>query len=143
MWTKNIGFLTRTVVAFMAFAATTLMLGCDESAESKMPVTAVQKKAREVVMGSVQLKNFSWTKGFENLMLVNFTVENTGDRSVTDLEFSCVHTAKSGAVIDRNKKVIDDTIPAKGTKTFKDFNMGILDRQVERSSCSITHFKII
>jgi hypothetical protein len=74
-------------------------------------------------------------------MLLTVPIENKGDRAVNDIELTCTHSGNSGTVIDRNKKVLYETVPAKKRRTFKDFNMGLIHLQASRSGCDITDLK--
>src|SRR4030095_6998794 len=86
-----------------------------------------------------QSRTLSWGKGgFDNVMMSTVTIENKGKRLVKDIEITCTHSAKSGTVIDRNRKTIYETFPAGGTRTIRDFNMGFIHSQATRSSCEIT-----
>jgi hypothetical protein len=89
-----------------------------------------------------QLKlDFSWSKGgFENVMLVDFTIRNHGSRAVKDFEITCRYFAPSGTEIDRNTRTIYEQVPAKGRKHIPGFNMGLIHSQVESSSCEFIDF---
>lgn len=86
---------------------------------------------------------FTWTKaGFENIMHANFTIKNAGPRAIKDIEITCVHSAASGTVIDKNTRTIYEIVKAKSTRRFPKFDMGFIHSQVQSSSCGIDGFKI-
>lgn len=144
---RKTGLWTWVIAIFFGFVVFSI-IGGGGGGSSTDGVTATTAAPppdpRKVAMDAVKLTRFSWAKGgFDSVMLATFTVENTGERSVKDIEFTCVHSAKSGTVIDRNRKVVFDTVPAKGRKTFKEFNMGFIHSQADSSSCSITDLKLL
>lgn len=97
---------------------------------------------KEIAMQNVKL-DFSWTKeGFGNVMEANFTITNNSEHQIKDIEIKCTHYAKSGTQIDSNSRTIYDVVPAKSKKTIKNFNMGFIHSQSERTGCAITDLKI-
>lgn len=96
----------------------------------------------EIAMRKVNL-DFNWHKtGFDSIMEVDFTITNDSNFEIKDIEIECKHYAKSGTVIDRNKRTIFDIVPARSKKEFINFNMGFIMGQVEKTECSIIEIKI-
>jgi len=88
--------------------------------------------------------DFKWTKGgFGSIMIADFTITNLSDYPVKDLDVTCNHFANSGTKIDSNSRTIYETVPAKGKKVVKDFNMGFIHSQAARSSCEITDLQVV
>jgi hypothetical protein len=86
----------------------------------------------------VRLKAFSWRKeAFGNVMEADFTIENMLSVNVKDIEIVCTHSAPSGTVIDSNTRTIYDLIGAGKTRVFRNFNMGFIHSQANRSSCEV------
>jgi len=91
---------------------------------------------------NVELVDFSWNKdGFGSVMMAKFVLRNNNDFAVKDIKIKCTHTAKSGTVIDSNTRTIYDVIKPKSQKTFRDFNMGFIHSQVDRSSCEVENIE--
>ena len=104
------------------------------------PTPKVEPK--NIALSQVSLK-FHWTKeGFDNIMQANFTIKNESVYDVKDLEINCEHYAKSGTLIDSNKRTIYDVVKAHSTKQFKNFNMGFIHTQAVKSSCAVTDLRI-
>jgi hypothetical protein len=94
---------------------------------------------KETLLQNVHLVNFSWsTGGFENIMMANFLIRNNNDFAIKDITVKCVHAGKSGTTIDSNTRTIYDSINAKSSKTFRDFNMGFIHSQAATSQCSLS-----
>jgi len=87
--------------------------------------------------------DMSWEKGgFGSVMLATVTVRNNSDYPVKDIQIQCTHYAKSGTQIDSNTRTIFDVIPAKSTKVFPKFNMGLIHSQVESSACTLVDLQV-
>ncbi len=129
----------------LAILVAIIVLSVILSGESSAPTASVPaaKTPHQQAMESVSIKSLSWHKGgFDNVMLVTVTFQNSGPVAVKDIELTCFHSAKSGTQIDSNKRVLFDVIAAKKTKTVRDFNMGLIHTQAERTNCRITDLAI-
>ncbi|MEW6485781.1 MAG: zinc ribbon domain-containing protein [Pseudomonadota bacterium] len=99
---------------------------------------------KEAVSDKVRIVNFTWTKaGFDNIMEADFTIINDSEYRIKDIVIKCEHAAKSGTVIDSNRRTIYDIIEAKSIKEFSKFNMGFIHSQAESSGCAIVDFTVI
>ena len=78
--------------------------------------------------------------GFGNVQIATFTINNKSKKDIKDIEVFCSQTSKSGANLGSNKRIIYDIVRAKKTKIIKDFNMGLIHSQTDRSSCRIVSF---
>lgn len=87
---------------------------------------------------NVSLVNFEWHKGgFDNVMMVSFSIKNDNSFAVKDLAINCAHQGKSGTLIDSNQRTIFDVIPPKSMKKFRNFNMGFIHTQADSSTCRV------
>jgi len=67
-------------------------------------------------LSAVKLK-YEWSKeGFGNVMEASFTIDNQSTYDIKDIEITCNHMAKSGTVIDSNKRTIYDIVKANSKK---------------------------
>lgn len=74
-------------------------------------------------------------------MMLNFTIVNTNAFEIKDIEVTCKEFGNSGTLIDRNVRVVYETVKAKGSKRMRNFNMGFIRSQATKASCSVTDFK--
>ncbi len=89
----------------------------------------------------LDLVGFTWRKdGFGNIMMADFMIVNVNDFPVKDITITCVHTAPSGTVIDRNTRTIYERIEAKSNLNKREFNMGFIHTQVSNSTCHIDKY---
>ena len=82
--------------------------------------------------------DFNWSKGgFGSIMEADFTIQNPSNYTIKDIEVTCTHFANSGTEIDSNTRTIYESVPAKGKKVIKNFNMGFIHSQAKKTSCEI------
>ena len=87
---------------------------------------------------------FDWSKGgFDNIMMIDMTVKNNGDKDIKDFTIECEHSSNSGTKIDSNKREVYEIIKAGETRTFKEFNMGFIHSQAKSSSCGIANLVVM
>ena len=82
--------------------------------------------------------DYTWEKyANDALMRANFTFVNGNDFAIKDIEVRCNHVAKSGTKIDSNTRTIYETIGPGETKQFKNFEMGFIHDQVDKTGCAV------
>jgi len=96
---------------------------------------------KQAVINGTDL-DFTWSSD-GMIMTANFKVHNTTEHAFKDFEVTCDHSAPSGTVIDHNKRTIYEIVPANGTKSIRNFNMGFIDSQAKQSSCRITDLVVL
>lgn len=76
--------------------------------------------------------------GFDNVMIVDFKVNNENEFPIKDFTITCNHAAPSGTKLGSNTQKIYEVVKAKSTKRINNFNMGLIDSQVGGSRCEVT-----
>lgn len=132
-----------SALALLAFAI--LAGGSADSSDSHTPPASTESPSpptlKQTVMDGATL-DFTWlTDGV--VMTANFKVHNTTDHAFKDFEVTCDHSGPSGTVMDHNTRTIYELVPAKTTKSIRNFNMGFIDSQATRSSCRITDLVVV
>ena len=104
---------------------------------------AARARYEENPSEALSLGKVNWTKdGFGSVMIVNSaTVTNDAIFDIKDFTLKCVHYAPSGTEIDSNTRTIFEVVPANGTRTIRNFNMGFIASQAESTSCEISNAK--
>ena len=75
---------------------------------------------------------------FTGVMLIGeITVANRTGRTVRDVDLECTHSGHGGAVVDRSRKTLRETIPADGSHTFRELNMGFIHAEPTRTQCVV------
>ncbi|CAN5379593.1 hypothetical protein BH18ACI2_BH18ACI2_04990 [soil metagenome] len=110
---------------------------------SGSPSGTLSESPKEAALRLIKL-DYKWgTGGFGSIMEADFTIQNPSNYTVKDLEITCTHFANSGTKIDSNTRTIYETVPAKGKKVVKDFNMGFIHSQASKSSCEVTDLEVV
>lgn len=95
-----------------------------------------QSDAHGDALLSTSISKMTWSKGgFNDVMLANFTITNSGNHAVKDIKVHCDYFAPSGTKIDTNEKTIYENIPPHKSRTIRNFNMGFINSQSTGSYC--------
>jgi hypothetical protein len=105
--------------------------------------TTLNLSKKEVVVRNLEL-NYNWRKSrFGSVMKIDFTLKNTSDYDIKDVEIFCEHQAGSKTKIDSNSKVVYEIFKAKSNRKLNGFNMGFIHSQAQYTSCFIKNFVVI
>ncbi|RYD62375.1 MAG: zinc ribbon domain-containing protein [Verrucomicrobiaceae bacterium] len=114
------------------------IFGVSKVAEGVSKEMDKQETARKASVDSLEIIDFKWNKeGFGNVMEADFKIRNKGTVDLKDIEILCEHAAPSGTKIDSNRRTIFEVVKAGETREFKNFSMGFIHSQVEKSTASI------
>ncbi len=111
--------------------------------ESNKNISAIER------FQSVKLLDWTWTaEGYIPIMVASFTVQNTNEFDVKDVEITCELFENTGAFVDRTVTTIYDIIKANSSKAFHDFSMGVMHYQaifsvphpITSNDCRISNF---
>jgi hypothetical protein len=115
-----------------------------QTAAASVPAAPVPASAAPVVdphdlaMWSTKIVKYHGRKDELGMVLYEtFTVKNDGPAAVKDLKIKCENEAPSGTALDSNTRIIYEIVPAHKTRTFANFNMGLINPQTSRSGCQI------
>ena len=75
--------------------------------------------------------------GFGNILELDISLKNRNPYPVKDIKIKCTHRGKSNTVVDTTSTTIYDVIPANGTLSLSDHNMGFMHPQTEYVSCKV------
>jgi hypothetical protein len=86
----------------------------------------------------LSMRGMTWSlSGFKNVGVVNVTIENSNDFAIKDIGIRCYFNGQSGTQLSSNGHTIFETIPAKGTKAFKEVNVGFVNSQSATARCDV------
>ncbi|HEX4233978.1 MAG TPA: hypothetical protein VH041_06700 [Caldimonas sp.] len=101
---------------------------------------AATEPTQAQVVASLQMTEIDWHKGgFNNIMMLDATVQNSGKRDVKDIRVVCDHLSNSETKIDSNSATIYGPFPAGKSKSIREFDMGFFHDQAKGTNCSIVH----
>ena len=122
----------------MVFGVATI--GTVISASIAGPASASDAPAQVQVVAALQMTGVSWHKGgFNNIMMLNATVQNSGKRDVKNIKVVCDHSSKGETKIDSNAATIYGPFPAGKSKSIHEVDMGLFHEQAAGTSCSIVN----
>lgn len=136
---KGMGCGTLIAIIFLAVVMVSIFSMGNHTTSSSPASSPPAADPKQTALTNLEIKELNWHKGgFENVMLVDVTFLNKGTRDVKDIELTCEHYSNSGTRIDSNKRVIYEIVPARKSKSVKDFGMGFIHSQATKTSCSVT-----
>jgi len=101
------------------------------------PAVPEQTTAIPVVNG-LKISSQSWRRGgLGSNALFTFTLRNTNDYAVKDVEIRCAFTRKDGSHLTDRTRVIPDTIEMKSRKTFTRMHVGFVNVNASKATCSL------
>jgi hypothetical protein len=90
------------------------------------------------VVNGLKISSQSWRRGgLGSNALFTFTLRNTNDYAVKDVEIRCAFTRKDGSHLTDRTRVIPDTIGMKSRKTFTRMHVGFVNVNASKATCSL------
>lgn len=81
--------------------------------------------------------------GFGSIMMLDLKIKNSSQINVKDLVIQCEGFSNSGTNIDSNKKTLYEIVKAGESRRIKEFNMGFIHSQVQKTNCGIVDLTVI
>jgi hypothetical protein len=103
------------------------------------PAAPEQATATEPsAVNGLKISSQSWRRGgLGSNALFTFTLRNTNDYAVKDVEIRCAFTRKDGSHLTARTRVIPDTIGMKSRKTFTRMHVGFVNVNASKAICSL------
>ena len=122
--------------------ATTTQAAATPSQPIAAPADAALSPASEQaaipVVNGLKISSQSWRRGgLGSNALFTFTLRNTNDYAVKDVEIHCAFTRKDGSHLTDRTRVIPDTIEMKSRKTFTRMHVGFVNVNASKAICSL------
>ena len=89
---------------------------------------------------ALEIADWHWSSGgFGSIMIIDrMKITNAAPFAIKDFVVKCTHQGPSGTDMDSNTRRVYDVIPANGSKTVREINMGFINSQATTSRCEIT-----
>jgi hypothetical protein len=101
---------------------------------SLYPDTAPPEAA---VADGLTISSQHWRRGgLGSNALVTFTLRNSNDYAVKDIEISCAFSRRDGSHLTDRSRVIHDTVKMKGRKSFAHWHIGFVNVYADRAKCT-------
>jgi hypothetical protein len=102
------------------------------------PDAAAQAPAAAAAAG-VKIASQSWRRaGLGSNALFNFTVRNTNDYAVGNIEVACTFARRDGSMLSERKRVIPDAVVnTRSRKTFARVHIGFVNVNADKAKCAL------
>jgi hypothetical protein len=89
-------------------------------------------------LGGLKISSQRWQRGgLGSNALVTFTLRNSNDYAVRDIEISCAFSRGDGSHLTARSRVIHDTVKMRGRKTFAHVHVGFVNINADRAKCAL------
>jgi hypothetical protein len=86
----------------------------------------------------LKISSQSWRRGgLGSNAFITFTLRNTNDYAVKDIEISCAFARPDGSHLTDRSRVISDTVNMKSRKTFARMHVGFVNVNASKAKCSL------
>jgi hypothetical protein len=90
-----------------------------------------------VVADGLTILSQSWRRGgLGSNALMTFTLRNSNDFAVKDIEISCAFSRRDGSHLTDRTRVLHDTVKMKGRKNFAHWHVGFVNVYADRVKCT-------
>ena len=80
----------------------------------------------------------SWRRGgLGSKALVTFTLRNSNEYAVRDIEIACAFARRDGSHLTDRKRMIGDTVGMKSRKTFARVHVGFVNVNADKAKCTL------
>jgi hypothetical protein len=86
----------------------------------------------------LKISSQSWRRGgLGSNAFITFTLRNTNDYAVRDIEISCAFLRPDGSHLTDRTRLIRDTVNMKARKTFARIHVGFVNVNASKAKCSL------
>jgi hypothetical protein len=86
----------------------------------------------------LKISSQSWRRGgLGSKALVTFTLRNSNDYAVKDIEIACTFTRRDGSHLTDRRRVIPDTVNMKSRKKYAGVLVGFVNVNASKAKCSL------
>ena len=89
-------------------------------------------------LDGLKISSQSWRRGgLGSNALITFTLRNSNDYAVTDIEISCAFARRDGSHLTDRSRLIHDTVNMKSRKTFARLHVGFVNVNASGAKCAL------
>jgi hypothetical protein len=97
-----------------------------------------QVELQAQAVAALEMSEVSWHKGgWNDMTMLNATVQNNGKRDVRDISVVCNHVSNGDTKVASDAATIYGPFPAGKAKSIRNFDMGSFHDQPKGTNCSI------
>lgn len=135
--TERVRLVTAAAAALEPAAALAVSPTPDDV--SLYPDTAPQEApvAEAPAVDGLKISAQRWRRGgLGSKALVSFTLRNSNDYAVKDIEISCAFSRRDGSHLTDRSRIVRDTVKMKGRKSFAHWHIGFVNVNADRAKCT-------
>src|SRR4051812_22680353 len=100
--------------------------------------TAAPVTAAGSPIDGLTISSQSWRRGgLGSKALVTFTLRNSNDYAVKDIEIACAFSRRDGSHLTDRKRMIGDRVGMKSRKTFARVHVGFVNVNADKAKCAL------
>jgi hypothetical protein len=89
-------------------------------------------------LDGLKISSQSWRRGgLGSNALITFTLRNSNDYAVRDIEISCAFARRDGSHLTDRSRLIHDTVNMKSRKTFARLHVGFVNVNASGAKCAL------
>jgi hypothetical protein len=89
-------------------------------------------------LDGLKISSQSWRRGgLGSNALITFTLRNSNDYAVKDIEISCAFARRDGSHLTDRSRLIHDTVNMKSRKTFARLHVGFVNVNASGAKCTL------
>jgi hypothetical protein len=89
-------------------------------------------------LDGLRIASQSWRRGgLGSKALITFTLRNTNDYAVKDIEIACAFARRDGSHLTDRKRVISEAVEMKSRKTFTRLHIGFVNVNADKAKCAL------
>jgi hypothetical protein len=101
-------------------------------------VTPEEMGPQPAPVDGLKISSQFWRRGgLGSNAQVTFTLRNSNDYPVRDIEIFCAFTRRDGSHLTDRKRLIRDTVDMKSRKTFARMHIGFVNINADKAKCSL------
>ena len=112
----------------------------DPAAAASPPDIAPREttEAAKSPLDGLKIISQSWRRGgLGSKALVTFTLRNTNDYAVKDIEIACKFARRDGSHLTDRRRIIPDTVNMKSLKRYAGMLVGFVNVNANKAKCSV------
>ena len=89
-------------------------------------------------LDGLKISSQSWRRGgLGSKALVTFSLRNSNDYAVKDIEIACAFLRRDGSHLTDRRRVIHDTVNMKSRKSFARLHVGFVNVNADKAKCAL------
>ena len=114
------------------------LVGSGGVGKTRLAIEEAAAAAEIPPVDGLKISSQTWRRGgLGSKALVTFTLRNSNDYAVKDIEIACAFNRRDGSHLTERKRVIRDTVDMKSRKTFARMHVGFVNVNANKAKCSL------